>query len=365
MLALLTACVPLGTVQGYESEEGSAGGPVAVVEAAGRLPANPNEGKVYDMGLLKEIYLAGGCFWGLEAYMARVPGVYDAESGYANGNTENPSYEDLIYRQSGHAETVRVQYDPNTVSLTTLLKYYFKVIDPTSLNKQGNDRGIQYRTGIYYTDPAELPVIQTEISDVQNKYTKPVVVEVKPLLQYFKAEEYHQDYLEKNPDGYCHIDLNLVTEPVIDSMKYPKPSDAALREKLTEIQYRVTQLNDTERAFSNEFWDNHRQGLYVDVATGEPLFTSIDKYDSGCGWPSFTKPISQEVVTYREDRSFNMIRVEVRSRSGNSHLGHVFDDGPADKGGKRFCINSAAIAFIPLEDMDALGYGYLAYLFEN
>lgn len=177
-------------------------------------PGNTNTGKEYDMDNLKEIYLAGGCFWGLEAYMARIDGVYDAESGYANGTTENPSYEDLHY--SGHAETVRVQYDPKMVSLQTLLKYYFKVIDPASLNQQGPDRGVQYRTGIFYKDLAELAVIQAEVADQQKKVAKPIVVEVKPLDQYFKAEDYHQDYLEKNPNGYCHIDLNLAEESVID-----------------------------------------------------------------------------------------------------------------------------------------------------
>lgn len=362
---LITACAPLNQyVQPVTTEDAGTSGTATSVsnESESGLPNNPNKGKVYDMNNLKDIYLAGGCFWGLEAYMARVYGVADAESGYANGKTENPKYEDLIYNGSGHAETVHVRYDPNTVTLNDLLKYYFKVIDPTSLNKQGNDRGTQYRTGIYYTDPAELPIIQAEIAEQQKKYAKSIVVEVQPLLQFFLAEEYHQDYLEKNPNGYCHIDLNLVEEPVISQEKYPKPSDAVLREKLTDAQYRVTQLNETESAFSNEFWDNHAAGLYVDVATGEPLFSSTDKYDSGCGWPSFTKPIIPEVVTYKEDRTYNMIRTEVRSRSGNSHLGHVFDDGPADKGGKRFCINSASIAFVPVEEMEAQGYGYLKSL---
>jgi len=330
------------------------------LEGAGAvLPDNPNQGKEFDMKNLKEIYLAGGCFWGLEAYMARVPGVYDAESGYANGNTENPSYEDLIYRQSGHAETVRVQYDPAQVSLGALLKYYFRVIDPTSLNRQGNDRGIQYRTGIYYTDEAELPVIRAEISAVQAKHPRPVVVEVQPLKQYYKAEDYHQDYLEKNPGGYCHIDLDLVNEPVIDPEAYPKPEEESLKQRLTPLQYSVTQESATERPFANEFWNNHEPGLYVDIVTGEPLFTSADKFDSGCGWPSFTKPLAKEVVEYTADRSHGMDRTEVRSRSGDSHLGHVFTDGPREAGGLRYCINSAALRFIPLKDMAAQGYGAL------
>lgn len=362
VMLLVAACTPLNrTVQTEDSDKTSTNGVLSTLQKNG-LPENPNIGKVYDMKNLKEIYLAGGCFWGLEAYMARINGVADAESGYANGPTASPSYEEV--HTSGHAETVRVQYDPDTVSLQTLLKYYFKVIDPTSLNQQGNDRGAQYRTGIYYKDPDELPIIQAEVALQQKKVTKTIVVEVTPLLQYSKAEEYHQDYLEKNPFGYCHIDLNLVTEPVIDPAQYPKPSDAVLKQKLTDIQYQVTQMNETERAFSNEYWDNHEPGLYVDVTTGEPLFSSTDKFDSGCGWPSFTKPIDPDVVNYIEDKSFNMVRIEVRSRSGNVHLGHVFDDGPADRGGKRYCINSASIAFIPKGEMDAKGYGYLEDLIQ-
>lgn len=328
------------------------------------LPTNPNIDLTFQKDQLSEIYLAGGCFWGLEAYMSRVYGVYDVTSGYANGPFLGATYEDLIQRNSGHAETVHVQYDPNRVNLDTLLTYYFKVIDPTSLNKQGNDRGVQYRTGIYYTDEKELPVIHAAIEAQQTKYTKKIVVEVLPLKGYDIAEDYHQDYLEKNPNGYCHIDLEVVKEIVINPMDYPKPSDAELKGKLTDIQYRVTQLNETERAFSNTYWDEFSQGLYVDVATGEPLFSSVDKFESGCGWPSFSKPIIPEVVNEHTDKSFNMIRVEVRSRSGDSHLGHVFEDGPKDLGGLRYCINSASIRFIPKEDMEKEGYGHLLMLFE-
>ena len=168
--------------------------------------------------------------------------------------------------------------------------------------------------------------------------------------------------MEKNPNGYCHIDFSLATEEIIDPKKYPKPSDEELKKKLTDIQYRVTQKNDTEHAFSNQYWDNKAQGIYVDVATGEPLFSSKDKFESGCGWPSFSKPIEKNVVTYQEDNSYNMSRVEVRSRSGNSHLGHVFEDGPKELGGLRYCINSASIRFIPLDKMKEEGYEYLMYL---
>ncbi len=189
---------------------------------------------------------------------------------------------------------------------------------------------------------------------------------MEPLDGFYDAEEYHQDYLKKNPNGYCHVDFEHLEEEVIfiDPNKYPKPSDETLRETLTEEQYLVTQENATERAFSNEYFDNKRAGIYVDIVTGEPLFSSTDKYDSGCGWPSFTKPIVEEVVTYESDTNFNMIRTEVRSRAGDSHLGHVFEDGPKDRGGLRYCINSASIRFIPIEEMEAAGYGFLLKIVE-
>ena len=323
---------------------------------------NPNDAIDYSKTKLKTIYLAGGCFWGVEAYMEKVYGVADAVSGYANGNTENPTYEDVLYKNTGHAETVKVDYDPERVSLEKILDYYLLVVDPTSLNKQGNDRGTQYRSGVYFTDENERKIIEERLKKEQEKYKEKIVVEVQKLENFYKAEEYHQDYLKKNPNGYCHIDILKANEVIIDQSKYPKPSDEELKKKLTEAQYRVTQENDTEHAFSNEYWDNKEKGIYVDVATGEPLFSSTDKYDSGCGWPSFTKPVSKEVVTYHKDFSFNMERTEVRSRSGDSHLGHVFDDGPKESGGLRFCINSASIRFIPLEDMKKEGYGYLTHI---
>ncbi|WP_025727977.1 peptide-methionine (R)-S-oxide reductase MsrB [Atopobacter phocae] len=316
-----------------------------------------NQKNIKSSGRTKEIYLAGGCFWGLEAYYEQINGVEDVTVGYGNGQTESTSYQ-LIGR-TGHAETVHIKYDPAVVSLRDLLLYYFRVVDPTSLNQQGNDKGKQYRTGIYYTDEGDLSTINQLMAEESQKYSQPLVVEVAPLKHYVLAEDYHQDYLQKNPSGYCHIDVSKANDPIIDLKKYPKPSDRELKERLTAEQYAVTQTNDTERAFSNEYWDNTEAGLYVDVATGEPLFSSRDKFESGCGWPSFTRPISSEVVTYHDDHSFHMNRIEVRSRSGHSHLGHVFEDGPKDQGGLRFCINSSSIQFIPKDKMTEKGYGYL------
>jgi peptide methionine sulfoxide reductase msrA/msrB len=326
-----------------------------------KFPENPNTNIKYDKSKLKEIWLAGGCFWGVEAYMSRIYGVYDVTSGYANGNIDNPTYEQVCSGNTNFAETVHVLYDPERISLEKLLTSFFKVVDPTSKNRQGNDVGDQYRSGIYYKDVMDKLVIDSVIKSQQVKYTSPIYTEVLPLKNFFLAEEYHQDYLEKNPNGYCHIDFSNLSEGAvsIDVKKYPRPSNEVLKAKLTDIQYKVAVENNTESAFSNEYFDNHEAGLYVDVVTGEPLFSSKDKYDSGCGWPSFTKPIVAEVITLKEDKSFNMIRTEVRSRSGNIHLGHVFDDGPKDKGGKRYCINSASIKFIPMDKMEAAGYGYL------
>lgn len=326
---------------------------------------------------LHTIYLAGGCFWGLEAYMKKLPGVYDTDVGYANGMTEDPTYEEVCYNNTGHAETVKVVYDTSRISTEQLLDGFFKVVDPTSVNKQGNDRGSQYRSGIYYTDEADKDVADAAVAGQQEKYQAAIATEVMPLDNFYLAEDYHQDYLDKDPGGYCHINLGdadqfieeegLGMENLSDLIKaenYPVPSEEELKEKLTDIQYSVTQMGDTERPYTNEYTDQFDKGVYVDVVTGEPLFSSEDKFESGCGWPSFSKPIIPEVVTEKNDTQFNMVRTEVRSRAGDTHLGHVFDDGPAELGGLRYCINGASIRFIAYEDLEAEGYGFLLHLFE-
>lgn len=201
--------------------------------------------------------------------------------------------------------------------------------------------------------------IDQVFEQVSQKYDKTLAVEKEALTNFVKAEAYHQDYLKKHPGGYCHIDVNQASYPVIEASSYSKPSKQEIRKKLSPEEYAVTQKNDTERAFSNRYWNQFENGLYVDVVTGEPLFSSKDKYDSGCGWPSFSRPISPDVATYQEDKSFNMIRTEVRSRVGNSHLGHVFTDGPKEKWGLRYCINSLSFKFIPKAEMEEKGYGNL------
>lgn len=305
---------------------------------------------------VETIYLAGGCFWGLEAYFKKIHGVVAVESGYANGNTSVPTYQDVI-DGSGHAETIKLSYDPSQISLSDILTYYFRVIDPTSLNQQGNDKGIQYRTGIYFTDTAQLPIIEQAIQEEQKKWYKPIVVEVLPLANYSKAEEYHQSYLLKNPQGYCHIPLGLADRPLVKASLYHKPSAEEIRQRLSDEAYQITQHAGTERAFSNAYWDFFAQGLYVDIISAEPLFSSKDKFPSQCGWPSFTRPIAPEVLRYYQDNSHGMQRIEVRSRVADAHLGHVFEDGPRETGGLRYCINGAALRFIPLEKMDEEGYG--------
>ncbi len=323
---------------------------------------------------LKDIYFAGGCFWGVEEYFSRIPGVYDVTSGYANGTTENPTYGEVCYQNTGHAETVHVQYDPDVVSLKTLTEQFFKIINPLTKDRQGNDVGSQYRTGVYYMDEADKEVIQKVFDLEQQKYDQKIAVELLPLEHYYLAEDYHQDYLKKNPGGYCHIDFSSLDdvqtesqpdEVKVDASKYSKPSEEKIKEMLTPEQYNVTQEAGTEAAFSGEYFDNHEAGIYVDIVTGEPLFSSEDKYDSGCGWPSFTKPIDPEVIVEKEDVSFGMKRIEVRSRVGDSHLGHVFEDGPVDKGGLRYCINSLSIRFIAYEDMADAGYGEFMPLCET
>jgi len=305
----------------------------------------------------KEIYLAGGCFWGIEKYIQDIYGVKSTQVGYANGNTKNPTYEDVSHEDTNHVETVHVVYDSTDISLENLLELYYEVIEPTSINKQGNDEGSRYRSGIYYIDPEDKEVITKSISKLQEKYDDHIVIEVGPLNIFYKAEEYHQKYLDKNPEGYCHISKEKLNS-VKDINKYNKPSQETL-ENLTDIQYKVTQESNTEQAFNNAYYNNFEKGIYVDITTGEPLFVSSDKFESGCGWPSFSKPIDPNVLLTKVDRQFFMKRKEVISKIGNSHLGHVFNDGPKETGGKRYCINSASLKFIAVDKMKEEGYGYL------
>ena len=319
-----------------------------------------------------EIYLAGGCFWGTEFLLQNINGVENTEVGYANGATKNPSYHEVC-NGSGHAETVHVVYRPEKISLNELLEIFYRSIDPTLLNRQGNDRGIQYRTGIYFNNSSDAPVVEKSLQELQKKYSKPVVVECETIKNFYRAEDEHQNYLVKNPQGYCHVPRWLVDEQKKSAVvaeknfprdkKYSKPDDATLK-NLTELQYAVTQEAATEPPYANEYDHEFREGIYVDITTGQPLFVSTDKFDSSCGWPAFSKPIDKNFLAEHVDKSFGMTRTEVRARASGAHLGHVFDDGPKEFGGLRYCINIASLRFVPREKMQAEGYGEWLNLFK-
>lgn len=313
---------------------------------------------------MQQIYLAGGCFWGVQKFFDQFDGVIATKAGYANGPNAAPSYQDVC-AGSGHAETVRVSYDPQKISLTALLTDYFKIIDPLAVNRQGADVGVQYRTGIYTADPEQLPEIRAALAREAQKAGAPLAVEVGRLKNFFPAEAAHQNYLEKNPKGYCHIPRALFRLGKEKQNKKQDESEAALRARIGDLAFDVTQNAATERPFTGAYDNFFELGLYVDVVSGEPLFISLDKYDAGCGWPAFSRPVAQDAVTEKKDTSHGLTRTEVRSRGADSHLGHVFADGPPASGGLRYCINAAALRFIPYDALDAEGYGAYKKWFEK
>ena len=355
---------------------GGCGAPGASSKASAEMPRGIVQNNEPKPGQA-EIYLAGGCFWGTELYTSLVYGVVSAESGYANGKTANPTYAEVC-SGSGHAETVHVVYDPRIVSLDELLSVFYDSIDPTTQDRQGNDVGRQYRSGIYYVKAdggKDASIIRASLDALQNRLGQKTAVEMGPIVNFYRAEDDHQEYLEKHPNGYCHISPALIAamrekraeaEPMGEKKNVrhdEKPTKAELRERLTDLQYAVTQEKATEPPFRNEYDHEFRAGIYCDITTGEPLFVSTDKYDSGCGWPAFSRPIDAALIAEHEDLSHGMVRTEVTAASSGAHLGHVFHDGPAATGGLRYCINSASLRFIPKEDMEREGYGdYLELL---
>lgn len=318
------------------------------------------------------IYFAGGCFWGTEKFFRSVPGVVETEVGYANSDVEHPSYQQVCTGLTHAAETVRVVYNPRRVTLPYLIKLYLMTVDPTSVNRQGGDAGTQYRTGIYTVSEADRQTVAESLRQAAEGYDSPIVVENLPLRNFYPAEMYHQDYLDKNPGGYCHINPGLLRKaaefhdpdaPDSDLKRYARRSDEELRHQLSPLQFDVTRHNATEPPFDNAYWRERREGIYVDITNGQPLFLSTDKFQSECGWPSFSRPINDALLSRLPDNSAGIQRVEVRSRVGDAHLGHVFNDGPRQSGGLRYCINSASLRFIPRSQMEEQGYAdYLPLL---
>ena len=345
---------------------------------------------------------AGGCFWCVETDFEKLPAVTSVVSGYSGGRTSRPSYDN--YASGGHREVVLVEYSPSQITFAGLVEYLLKHIDPTDQRGQFNDRGLQYSPAIYVADAQEKEAAEKVIQQLNEQDVfkgKKIGVAILPRTTFWPAEEYHQDYHTKNGIKYNFFRLSSGRDKFIQShwgdragklelpgaypvgadsgnpgaaeaenapppkwLAFRKPTPVELRKKLTPLQYQVTQREGTEPAFRNAYWDNKKQGIYVDIVSGAPLFSSMDKYKSGTGWPSFVAPISPDALTLHTDRKLFYTRVEVRSRIGDSHLGHVFNDGPPARGGKRYCMNSAALRFVPKEKMAEEGYGDFLSLFE-
>lgn len=309
---------------------------------------------------------AGGCFWCMVKPFDQLPGIKQVVSGYTGGHVENPTYEEVCSGKTGHVEAVQITFDPEIFPYEKLLEIYWRQIDPTDAEGQFADRGPSYRTAIFYHNERQRKLAErTKQRLLESGLFPEIATKILPAGPFYPAEEYHQYYYKKKPFHYERYYAGSGRKDFLAKTWRIKKDEEELRRRLTPLQFEVTQRNGTERPFDNEYYRNERKGIYVDIVSGEPLFSTLDQYDAGCGWPSFTKPLRPEHIVEKLDLSHGMVRTEVRSFYGDSHLGHLFEDGPPEKGGLRYCINSAALRFIPKEDLEKEGYGEYLALFED